>query len=254
MVPVTVLTRSKLVSSQMYFCAGSWLPGQTQWARSLTRVPSAQSPGPPWAFLGQVMPISNSLRGSPCDVVPARNFGKTSTLPGSWESLNPTGRTCASAGIADVSATSATSATRPHGLVCMRVLLVIAAPPLDVLVRPHACGPDVLPPAVKSAPPVGRRDLTSFPRPGPAPAGPPSRRPGARPDGPAHKKAACAGGPLTTPVRIGRPAPLLSVLPAVCPPVRGTGQGPRPGAAGAHAPPRLAVQLSSKVREIHPYV
>src|SRR5262245_43132630 len=140
----------------MYFCAGSWLPGQTQWARSLTRVPSAQSPGPPWAFLGQVMPISNSLRGSPCAVVPARNFGKTSTLPGAWALLNPTGRTCASAGIADISATSVTSATRLHGLACMDVLLVLAAPPLDVMGRPHACGPHVRPPAVRPARPGGR--------------------------------------------------------------------------------------------------
>src|SRR5262247_3075840 len=126
----------------MYFSTGSWLPGQTQWARSLTRVPSAQSPGPPSASLGQVMPISKVLFGSPSSVVPARNFGKTSTLPGSWASLNPTGRTCASAGTASVSAPSAASATRPHGLICMRVLLVLAAALLDVLVLPHAGVPD----------------------------------------------------------------------------------------------------------------
>ena len=46
-VPVTVLVRSKLVSLQMYFWTGSWLPGQTQWARSLTSVPSAQTPRGP---------------------------------------------------------------------------------------------------------------------------------------------------------------------------------------------------------------
>src|SRR5262245_32137530 len=163
MVPVTVLVRSKLVSSQMYFAAGSWLPGQTQWARSLTRVPSAQIPGPPSGPLGQVMPISKALLGSPCAVVPARNFGKTSTLPGCWASLNPTGRTWASAGIASVSAPSPTSvsapsptsATRPHVLACMHVLLALAATPLDVLGRPHVGGPHVLPPCLRSAPPGG---------------------------------------------------------------------------------------------------
>src|SRR5215475_14190454 len=140
----------------MYFSAGSWLPGQTQWARSLIRVPSAQSPGPPSGPLGQVMPISNSLFGSPRAVVPARNFGKTSTLPGAWESLNPTGRTWASAGIASVSAISATSATRPHVLVCIQVLLLLAATPLDVMVLLHARVPDGRPPAIRSTRPRGR--------------------------------------------------------------------------------------------------
>src|SRR5438309_1131803 len=79
-VPPTVVSRSKLVSAQ---------PGQIQWARSLTAWFSPQvAPG------GHTTLISSSVMAwAGCRVtntslnVPLMNFGKTSTLPGTSESL-----------------------------------------------------------------------------------------------------------------------------------------------------------------------
>src|SRR4029077_7867970 len=79
---------SKSVSVQTNLEDGSWLPGQTQCNLIFTGACSAQI-----VRFGHTTPISISVRGtvppSGSVTVPLMNLGKTITLPGSSESLNP---------------------------------------------------------------------------------------------------------------------------------------------------------------------
>src|SRR4029453_4039018 len=82
--------------------------------------------------------------------------GKTSTLPGSWESANNGLRTWAIAAIGSTSATIRNGDTRLHVLACMFFLLVISAAPGKIMLRPHACANHMLQPHVRSDHPVDR--------------------------------------------------------------------------------------------------